>query len=300
MHGFSDHINRYYELFPSLAARGIVVYGFDQRGWGRSVRGRADWGVTGPTSLVMADLARFLEAKIAEEPVDAPMFVMGHSMGGAEVLTLASEGAEHDDSATRIKHRELIGKVRGWLLESAFLDFYPGQGPHRLTVLAGRLAAKVLPRYKVLNVVPEELFSRDPDVVRSIREDSLCHKTGTLEGVAGLLDRSAKLRDGRVRLVGTGTANGVRSMIMFHGTDDQTSSFAAAKHWWDTYAQDVPDGEFRAIEGAYHQLHAEFGRDEFYRTVGNWILARAGTEETATKADSPRDDIRPETVPPKL
>lgn len=31
IHGFSDHIDTYGDFFPMLAAKGIEVYGFDQR-----------------------------------------------------------------------------------------------------------------------------------------------------------------------------------------------------------------------------------------------------------------------------
>ena len=31
IHGFSDHINTYGNFFPTLAAKGIEVYSFDQR-----------------------------------------------------------------------------------------------------------------------------------------------------------------------------------------------------------------------------------------------------------------------------
>ncbi|EQL01004.1 Alpha/beta hydrolase [Ophiocordyceps sinensis CO18] len=37
VHGFSEHINRYNDFFPALAAQGIQVFAWDQRGWGRSV-----------------------------------------------------------------------------------------------------------------------------------------------------------------------------------------------------------------------------------------------------------------------
>jgi len=33
VHNFNDHIGRYWELFPTLASRGIAVYAFDQQGW---------------------------------------------------------------------------------------------------------------------------------------------------------------------------------------------------------------------------------------------------------------------------
>ena len=57
LHGFSDHINRFSDFFSVLASQGIESHGFDQRGWGRSVRSKADRGLTGPTSTVMVGQA---------------------------------------------------------------------------------------------------------------------------------------------------------------------------------------------------------------------------------------------------
>lgn len=84
VHGFSDHIGRYYDFFPSLARAGIAVFAFDQRGWGRSVRKPAEKGLTGPTAQVHSEMAAFIESVVPAEPAGAPLFVMGHSMGGGE------------------------------------------------------------------------------------------------------------------------------------------------------------------------------------------------------------------------
>ncbi|KAL2163170.1 hypothetical protein VTH06DRAFT_7006, partial [Thermothelomyces fergusii] len=99
-HGFSDHINRYQAFFSALAGRGIAVHGVDQRGWGRSVKKPSDRGLTGPTSRVLADMAAFITAHLPASPADPPAFVMGHSMGGGQVLTLACHAA-YQESVVR-------------------------------------------------------------------------------------------------------------------------------------------------------------------------------------------------------
>ncbi|KAJ5544643.1 hypothetical protein N7461_006947 [Penicillium sp. DV-2018c] len=83
IHGFSDHCNAYGELFPTLASAGIEVRSFDQRGWGRSVKQPHDRGNTGPTSQVLADMHSFLQTLPSQS---APLFLMGHSMGGGQTL----------------------------------------------------------------------------------------------------------------------------------------------------------------------------------------------------------------------
>ncbi|ETS77232.1 hypothetical protein PFICI_11106 [Pestalotiopsis fici W106-1] len=269
-HGFSDHLDRYYDLFPTLARGGIAVYGLDQRGWGRSVKKTSQRGNTGPTSQVLADMAAFIKSQL---PSDVPVFVLGHSMGGGQVATLASSP----------QYAELTGQVRGWILESPFIGFTAEEEPNWLTVFSGRLAGKLMPHFRLVRPIAPEKMSRDPAVVESVRADKLMHNTGTLEGLASLLDRTASLSKGELKL-----NDNIRSLVVMHGDADRVCSFDTARKWFES--QSVPDGEFRVYEGFYHQLHADPGRERFYDEVRDWILERAeggaksGTEVTKTKS----------------
>lgn len=255
MHGFSEHINRYNEFFPKLAAEGIQVFGWDQRGWGRSVSKPSQRGLTGPTSQVVAEVAAFIEDKL---PSDVPVFVMGHSMGGGEVLTLASDAS----------YEKLISQVRGWILECPFVGFSPEEEPSSIKVFMGRLVGRILPKQQMKHVVPPEHLSRDQAVVEAIKNDPLCHNTGTLEGLASLLDRTAALASGSKP-----AHKAVRSLFLTHGKQDMTCSFDAAMKYYE--AQSVEDKEFKPYEGAYHQLHADHCKDEFTKDIVDWIMARS-------------------------
>ncbi|KAK4192978.1 Alpha/Beta hydrolase protein [Podospora australis] len=267
IHGFSDHVNRYNPFFTALAARGIAVHGFDQRGWGRSVRKPAEKGLTGPTSQVLADIVAFIKPHLAGEE---PVFVMGHSMGGGQVLTLLGE-AQYEDSVLR--------KVRGWLLESPFVSFSPEEEPSWFKIFAGRLAGRLLPHHQLVHKIAPENLTRDPKVAESIKADTLMHDTGTLEGLSGLLDRTTALAKGAVRPRQGGV---VKALWIGHGTKDKTTFFEASKKYFDECTGHVEDREFKAYEGWYHQLHAD-GPDseEFYRDVADWILKRSGGGEAA-------------------
>ncbi|TVY14478.1 putative monoglyceride lipase [Lachnellula arida] len=259
IHGFNDHIHRYYSLFPFLAARGIEVHGFDQRGWGRSVKNPSQRGLTGPTTLVMSDIVSFIKSQL---PSPVPVFVMGHSMGGGEAATLASDP----------KYADLMPSIRGWLLESPLFAIAKGYEPSAVTVFLGRLAGKILPHMKIANTLLPENMTRDPAVVKSLKEDKLDHETGTLEGLAGMLERSAALSEGRATL-----NKDVTSIWLGHGTKDMGTSYDASKKWFEAQTQ-VQDKEFMTYEGWYHQLHADLPetRDEFAKDVADWILARIG------------------------
>jgi len=280
-HGFSDHIDRYYDFFPSLARAGIASYGIDQRGWGKSTPGKAHWGRTGPTTRVLADMAAFIKSQL---PSDVPVFVLGHSMGGGQVLTFAST-PEYDS---------VVAQVRGWLLESPFVGFAPELKPNWLTVMGGKLAAKVLPNMQMVNVIPPENVTRDPEVQKSLHADKLCHNTGTLEGLSGMLDRTGKLSSGELKLSAK-----VRSLLMTFGTADKATSYDIAKAWFDRQTT-IPDAEFKSYDGCYHQLHADFGREQYNQDTADWILARCGAEGVAAKTESAPAPMPAATVESKL
>jgi acylglycerol lipase len=165
---------------------------------------------------------------------------MGHSMGGGEVLCYAANGP----AETR-KH------IRGYLLEAPFVDFDPKSKPGVITVVVGRLVGKLMPRRQMVNPLDWKLISRDQTVGMTFRDDPLCHDTGTLEGLAGLLDRTGLLSSGKVK-VGNAAGEGGKTRIWIsHGTGDGICSFAATKHLANQLQAE--DKEFNAYEGHYHK-----------------------------------------------
>jgi acylglycerol lipase len=245
-------VNTYDNFFSTLTTKGIEVYTFDQRwvglqetsiklmtcrGWGKSVTKPSQRGHSGPTTQVLDDITAFLRTVI---PSPIPLFLMGHSMGGGEVLCYAATGP----SDVR-KH------IRGYLLESPFVDFNAKSKPSFVTVFFGRLAGKLLPHRQMINKLDANLISRDPAVCKSFEEDELCHDTGTLEGLSGLLDRTGQLSSGKIIIPDDAGEGGVTRIWIAHGDADGITDFSASKRLAD--ALQVKDKEFKAYAGYFHR-----------------------------------------------
>ena len=85
-------------------------------------------------------------------------------------------------------------------------------------------------------------------------EDELCHDTGTLQGLAFMLNRSADLVSGKVSVVEDAigpTQGGNISIWVAHGTEDRVTSFEATREWVESL--DVKDKEFKIYDGWYHK-----------------------------------------------
>jgi len=223
------------------------------------VKANADKGATGPTTKVLADIVDVIKAQF---PCEVPLFLMGHSMGGGEVLTFACT-PEYDN---------LITNFRGFLLESPHIMLAPRNEPNFITIFLGRLAGKLFPKMQMVNALPPEDLTRDPEVVKSLKEDTLCHNTATLEGLAGLLDRATELHNGKLQL-----RKGMQSLWLGHGTIDGGTSYEASKKWFEEQTGTVKDKTFKSYDGWQHQLHADLPetRPIFAKDVGDWILARS-------------------------
>jgi acylglycerol lipase len=215
-------------------------------------------------------------------------------MGGGEVLCYAAQGPS-----------EIRQHIRGYLLESPFVDFDAKSKPSSLTVFFGRLAGKLLPHRQLTNKLDPKLISRDPAVCQSFDNDELCHDTGTLEGLAGLLDRTSQLSSGKINIPDDAGEGGVTRIWIGHGDADGITDHAASKRLAD--ALQVKDKEFKSYAGYYHRcemsqhsssslyqltliVHDEPSpeKEVFITDVANWILARSTEPVQMADAAKPK------------
>lgn len=174
--------------------------------------------------------------------------------------------------------------IRGLLLESPHVAFPPTSQPSPLLVISGRLAAKVLPNMQMVQKLDSSAMCRDPKVCKDWDEDELCHDTGTLRGLAGLLDRAGCLDS-----FGSGHGHGGKKLGLLevsgklgvpvfwaHGTEDRVCDFGASKRCFGAVKGDgaVDESVFKAYEKGYHKIHGEpdgMG-EQFVSDVGEWIV----------------------------
>jgi acylglycerol lipase len=84
-HGLAEHGGRYPEVAARLVASDYAVYAMDHRGHGRSGGPRAN---IDRFAYLVSDLGTFAGRAQREHP-GAPVFLLGHSMGGAVALACA-------------------------------------------------------------------------------------------------------------------------------------------------------------------------------------------------------------------
>ncbi|MBM3525295.1 MAG: alpha/beta hydrolase, partial [Alphaproteobacteria bacterium] len=160
IHGFGDHANAFAGPAPRWAARGIAIYAYDQRGFGRGPH----FGRWAGTHNYVEDL-REAFALIRARHAGVPVFVLGESMGGAVVMTAASRGALDEAAglvlvAPAVRGSEAIGPIAAGMLRGL---------AHAVPWLAGPSgSAGIRPSD---NIEMLRRYSRDPLVLKGPRVD---------------------------------------------------------------------------------------------------------------------------------
>ena len=90
VHGFAEHIARYEHVFPTWSSRGIAVFAYDQRGFGRTAQdeqNKSKDSSYGKTSwkAQLEDIEWGVQ-RAKQQFAGVPVFLYGHSMVGLPFL----------------------------------------------------------------------------------------------------------------------------------------------------------------------------------------------------------------------
>lgn len=167
LHGFNDYSFGFDKAAAFLAANGVAVYAYDQRGFGASPRP----GIWSSTDTMVADAMAMLNLVSARHP-NAKHFLLGHSMGGGLALIVATE----KDFAERVP-----GGIDGLILEApgAWSRDQLGFLPRSALWLTRTFTPGAAFSGSGLGIRPSDniemmrAYSRDPLVIKKARVDQI-------------------------------------------------------------------------------------------------------------------------------
>ncbi|KAH8794607.1 lysophospholipase [Flagelloscypha sp. PMI_526] len=260
VHGFSDYIGRYLDAHTYYASEGVLVFSWDQRGFGltaldkKNKSSNSSYGVTGGWDQQMADISWALDhAKLHLVKDDVPIFLMGHSMGGGEVLGYATQ----DPPPAQLSNlRGIIGS------SPCILQTHPANKWLRTT---GAAMSNVFPNMYFPAAVPTEHVTKDKDIVAALKKDPLVLPKGTLLGLTHMLRRGEELLEHRYKKWPKSL-----HLLILHGTADEVTSHAASSAFYEKV--DVEIKQLQLFEGAYHEpANDPDSKQSFLNTVVGWI-----------------------------
>ncbi|GJE99884.1 lysophospholipase [Phanerochaete sordida] len=243
LHGFADHAARYDAVHARWAARGVAVFAYDQRGFGRTALDAAHasagaaYGRTG-TRQEQADIAFWLRHVQARWP-GLPVFLMGYSAGGASAITFVST----------VPPAPEVAQLAGVLCAAPLITLV--HPPAGLVRAAGSLASRLLPNITIPAVVPVERFTRDKAEVEAMRTDPWRRAEGSLRAVDDMLNRG-------IANLTTDWKNWPQNLpiLIVHSEDDPVNAPDSSKVFYERLSGAV-DKKLVMISGSLHDMYHE-------------------------------------------
>ena len=281
LHGFGDSRDAWERVGPWFAAHGVALLAYDQRGFG-AAPGRGHWAGTGRLLDDAVGAAR-LAARLRP---GAPLFLMGESMGGAELMVLIA-----GDRLARA-HVAVAGTI---LLAPAVW----GRGQMAFGEVASLAVADAVAPDWVLTgreIALHISASDDRAALIRLARDPLSLTASRVSLLAGLVDLMTAAQRAAPDLTGP-------VLIATGAHDELVPPEATAAAW-----AKLPAGVRRAwYANGWHLMMRDLDRGAVERDVLSWILhpdwplpSGADVLAAAWMAARPWEDAAPDPLPASL
>ncbi|KAH0829108.1 alpha beta-hydrolase [Lanmaoa asiatica] len=188
VHGFVEHIARYEHVFPTWSSRGIAVFAYDQRGFGRTAQDEQnkskDSAYAKTSWKEQLEDIEWAVQHAKQQFTGVPVFLYGHSMGGALVLAFP----------TRVQappSKEGVSGISGIISSSPLILQTKPTG--KATRWIGGKASRIAPSLLIPAPLNAKEISHDDAVNEAYLKDPLIKQYGSLRGLSDMLDGGEKL-----------------------------------------------------------------------------------------------------------
>ncbi|XP_004461226.1 monoglyceride lipase isoform X4 [Dasypus novemcinctus] len=245
-HGAGEHCGRYEELAQMLTGLDLLVFAHDHVGHGQSEGERM---VVSDFHIFIRDVLQHVDAVQKEQP-GLPVFLLGHSMGGAIAILTAAEKPNH---------------FSGMILISPLVLANP-ESATTFKVLAAKVLNLVLPNLS-LGPIDSSVLSRNKVEVDIYNADPLICRAG-LKVCFGiqLLNAVSRVERALPRLT--------LPVLLLQGSADRLCDSRGAYLLME--AAKSQDKTLKIYEGAYHVLHKELPEvtNSVFQEINTWVSQR--------------------------
>ena len=243
IHGYAEHSNRYIHVADFLTANGYIVASFDLRGHGKSEGPRT---YINSFSEYIDDLNKFI-LRVKSKYENTPMFLLGHSMGGA-IVALLSLSLKED--------------VKGIIFSSPALKISDEISPF-LVKISG-IIGKLFPKLPTIKLDSNAL-SRDKEIVKKYHDDPLVYNGGIPARTGSEINKTIKIIQNQMNVISV-------PLLIIHGTQDKLSDPEGSKLLYNRVSS--TDKKLKLYDGLYHELMNEPEKEQVLQDIVDWLEQR--------------------------
>lgn len=241
VHGLAEHSGRYKNVVEYFVPKGYAVYGFDQRGHGRSEGARC---YIDSFQDLVTDLHIFVTMVRNFHP-GLKLFLVGHSIGATLSMAYA------------VQHP---GEPSGLILSGLVLK--PGESITPVMKVMARVLSVLFPKMGI-SAIDASAVSKDRAVVDAYVNDPLVYR-GKISARMGaellnLMEKYLYPRLGELKL----------PLLIMHGTEDRLANKEGSVMLNKKAAS--PDKTLKLYDGYYHEIYNEPERNQVFSDVEVWL-----------------------------
>lgn len=255
IHGMSEHSGRtsYAFLKEKFLELNFAVFALDHQGHGKSSGNRVH---VATYHDFLDDIEQFIKISLAKEEVPSgiPVFIFGHSMGGA--LTLG----------TLLHKVKSIPNLRGAIISSGAVNVHKDKNYSEVTKMIGRHIAYYLPKLEVVPPRPTTNLSRNLKVCEDFGKDPLNNMGGIKAGFGNQLILLSEELDQKFEEIQT-------PLLIFHGGKDTIVDVSAAHV---LYKSKASEGQktIKIFDEMLHEIWEDPEKDDAVTVLLDWLKER--------------------------
>lgn len=250
LHGFNDYSHAFAQSGPALAASGLQVYAYDQRGFGEAPH-RGLWPGVDTLTSDLATAAGLLRQRYP----DLPLYLLGESMGGAVVLA-ALAGPQPPETA-------------GAILAAPAIWARPTMPFHQRAALW--IGSRLFPWARFSGRGLGIQASDNIEMLIALGRDPLFIKETRVDAVYGL----ANLMDAALR---AGPQIDETPILLLYGARDEVVPVEPTFQLWNSLpASTAAERRFAYYPEGWHMLLRDLQAEVVIGDIAAWTRDRQGT-----------------------
>ena len=241
LHGFNDYSKAFEDPATAWAARGIVTYAFDQRGFGAG----PEPGIWAGTEAMTDDITALVDVLQRRYP-GVPVFIAGDSMGGAVALAALASRPDLKPAGALLIAPAVWGRAHLGRIKSAALW----------------LTAHTVPWFRATAEGLEITPSDNTEMLRRLGRDPLVIKATRIDAIWGLVNLMDSALDATTRIK--------VPVLLLYGTRDEVIPAAPTRI---AIARLTKGGAARAAyyDSGYHMLLRDLGAATPIADAAAWL-----------------------------